>query len=154
MSNWEDYNKAFLTDSVRFLLGELLGEGISREVYVYAGNPDWVVKVEVHATSRFQNVMEYNFYQEIRWQKDLVKWIAPCERISPHGNWLLQRRTMPVTLAELKRAHPRVPVWLTDTKVGNWGRNAKGRIVCHDYGTHNAAGCMSKAMKKAGWWEE
>ena len=153
-AHWEDYNKGFLTDGIRFLLGELLGEGISREVYTYGGNPNFVVKIEVTATGRFQNVMEYNFWQEAKGCNEIMKWIAPCIRISAHGNFLLQERTMPVTLAELQKRHKRIPIWLSDMKDTNWGRLPNGKIVCHDYGTHLAVPSMRTATKKAVWWED
>ena len=154
MSNWEDYNKAFLTDCVRFILGKRLGSGISREVYVYKGNPAFVIKVATEADDRFQNVIEYNFWDETRLCSEIAKWIAPCARISPHGNWLIQQRTMPVSLAELKKRYKRVPVFLFDLKVDNWGKLPNGKIVCHDYGTHGAIQSMRTATKKADWWED
>ena len=153
-TQWESYNKSFLTDGIRFICGEELGHGISREVFVYLGNPDFVIKVEVNTTDRFQNVMEFNFWQDACDCSEIMKWIAPCVRISPHGNWLLQARTMPVSLAEIKRRHKRIPIWLTDSKVGNWGKLPNGKIVCHDYGTHLAVPSMRASTKKADWWEQ
>ncbi len=153
MSNWEDYNKAFLTDGIRFILGQRLGNGISREVYVYRGNADFVIKVEVDATDLFQNIEEYRFWQDAQGCKEITRWLAPCVRISPHGNWMIQERTMPVTLKELKKKLPRIPVFLTDCKDTNWGRLGNGRIVCHDYGTHQATRSMRAATKKADWWD-
>ncbi len=153
MNQWEDYNKSFLTDGIRFMCGELLGDGISREVFVYRGNANFVVKVEINTTARFQNVMEYNFWQDAKGCSEIMKWIAPCVRISPYGNWMIQERTMPVTLAELRKRHKRIPVWLSDSKDTNWGRLPNGKIVCHDYGIHLAVPSMRAAMKKADWWE-
>lgn len=151
--NWEDYNKAFLTDGVRFILGDRLGDGISREVYVYRGNTNFVIKVEVNATDLFQNIMEYRFFQDAQGCKELTKWLAPCVRISPHGNWMIQERTMPVGLPELKRKYKRVPIFLHDLKDTNWGKLPNGRIVCHDYGTHGAVPSMRATTKKAAWWD-
>ena len=151
-TQWETYNKSFLTDGIRFMCGEELGSGISREVFVYLGNPEYVIKAEVNTTDRFQNVMEYNFWQDACGCNEILKWIAPCIRISPHGNWLLQARTMPVSHAEIKKRHKRIPVWLTDCKVTNWGKLPNGKIVCHDYGTHLAVPSMRATTKKANWW--
>ncbi|KKK94137.1 hypothetical protein LCGC14_2685850 [marine sediment metagenome] len=152
-ANWEDYNKAFLTDCLRFILGQRLGNGVSREVYVYRGNSAFVIKVETEATEMFQNVMEYKFWQDAQGCKEIMKWLAPCCRISPHGNYMIQERTMPVSLAELRRKYKRVPIFLSDLKDTNWGRLPNGRIVCHDYGTHLAASSMRTATRKADWWD-
>ena len=153
MSQWEDYQKGFLADGLRFILGQRLGNGISREVYVYRGNESFVIKVEVDATDLFQNVLEYRFWQDSQGCKELTKWLAPCIRISPHGNYMIQERTMPVSIAELRRKHKRVPIFLHDLKDTNWGRLGNGRIVCHDYGTHGAVQAMRAATKKAVWWD-
>ncbi len=151
--HWEDYNKAFLTDGIRFLCGKLLGTGCSREVYEYGGNGEFVVKIEVNSSDMFQNVMEYNFWQDTRAHPSMQKWIAPCLRISPHGIYMIQERTTPVTLKELEKRIKKVPVWCADLKVSNWGKLPNGRIVCHDYGTHAAAGHASQRLQKAHWWD-
>lgn len=153
MLNWEDYNKGFLADGIRFILGERLGSGISREVYVYRGNSNFVIKVETECTDRFQNIIEYTFWDQSHGCKEISKWLAPCVRISPHGMWMIQERTMPVSLKELKRKYPRVPIFLSDLKDTNWGKLPNGRIVCHDYGTHGATQSMRTAWKKADWWD-
>lgn len=150
---WEDYNKSFLCDGLRFICGEQLGNGINREVFIYRGNDKFVIKVETQASDRFQNVIEYNFYQQADGCKEIQRWLAPSIRISPHGNWMIQERTMPVTLEELKKKLPRIPIYLTDCKNTNWGRLPNGKIVCHDYGTHLAVRSMRTATHKADWWD-
>ncbi len=153
MSNWEEYNKAFLTDGIRFLIGRKLGGGCTREVYVYAGNEDFVVKIETESSDMFQNVIEYDLWKDAQHHPDMRKWLAPCIRISPHGNYMIQERTMPVTLKELKKRIKMVPVWCADLKDANWGRLPNGRIVCHDYGTHGANRFTSQRLQKAHWWD-
>ena len=135
------------------MIGKELGSGMNREVYEYGGNPQFVVKIEVNPNGYFQNVMEYNFWDAVRDAPDMLKWIAPCVRISPHGNYLIQERTMPVTLKELQKKLPKVPTYLSDFKEPNWGRLPNGRIVCHDYGTHRAVGACSTKLVKAHWWD-
>lgn len=152
MKEWEEYHKSFLTEALRFLTGEYLGEGINREVYEYGGNSDFVVKIETANNTRFQNIMEYNFWQECRDLKWALRWIAPCIRISPNGSFLLQERTMPVAIEELRKKLPKVPVWLTDCKASNWGRLPNGRIVCHDYGTNmSMVSGLTRKMWLAKW---
>lgn len=151
--DWSDYNKAFLTDGLRFLIGKKLGQGLNREVYEYAGNGEYVVKIETNANSYFQNVEEYNFWDAVRDAPTMLRWIAPCVRISPHGNFLIMERTTPVTLKVLEKKLPRVPFYMTDLKESNWGRLPNGKIVCHDYGTHRAVGACSTRLVKAHWWD-
>ena len=61
--------------------------------------------------------------------KEAKQWLAPCVSISPCGSVLIQRRTLPVTKAQLPS---KVPAWLTDFKLANWGM-LDGKVVCHDY---------------------
>lgn len=153
--DWETYQRGFLAEGVRFLCGQFLGSGISRAVYEYGGNADYVVKVEIKDTGRFQNSVEWNMWHEVEGKcKQAERWLAPCIRISPNAIYMIQIRTMPLSLVEIKKKVPKVPIWLCDTKVGNWGRLPNGKIVCHDYGTHQTTqhGINGK-MKKADWWE-
>lgn len=139
-------------DGLTLMVGKLLGSGMSREVYEYQPNPtDTVVKVETSVC--FQNVKEWLVWKAVKDAKVHARWLAPCIRISDYGGWLMMARTRPVTLDELKRELPRVPTFLTDLKVGNWGRLGK-RIVCHDYGTSLITeNGLSTRMKRANWWE-
>jgi hypothetical protein len=119
----------------------------------------WVVKFE-YAKGYFQNVYEYRIWERVNTHgrppscdiEKLQKWLAPVAHISDCGMWMLQRKTMPVTITELKRRLPKIPVWLTDTKADNWGKIGT-RIVCHDYGTAlvNDYG-LSTRLKRADWY--
>jgi len=154
ITQWETYNKSFLCDGIRFMCGEQLGKGISREVFIYMRNQEYVVKIEVEARDIFQNVQEYMFWEDAKGCKDISRWLAPCIRISPHGNFMLQERTSPLTMKELNKKCPKIPIFLSDTKIGNWGRLPNGKIVCHDYGTHLAVQSMRRSpLKKADWWD-
>lgn len=137
-------------DALTLLCGERLGDGISRAVFACAVNPEWVVKVCHTGDTRFQNQYEWRVWHNAQEAPDVKKWLAPCLHISQAGNFLVQRRTTPVKLDELRKLLPRVPAYLTDLKVGNWGRIGK-RIVCHDYGT--ALMHLPTGTKKADWWE-
>ncbi len=153
IGGWEMYQRGFLAESVRFLTGKYLGKGISREVYEYGGNTEFVVKIEVEGNYIFQNAMEYNFWEECKIHKWAARWLAPCIRISANGNFMIQERTMPVTLTELEKKLPQIPVWLTDCKADNWGRLPNGKIVCHDYGTNLSMGNgLNRKMHKADWY--
>lgn len=142
-------------DALTLLCGPLLGTGQGREVYASPLDPTLVVKLEtVGERQKFQNHAEWIVWEAVREQPALARWFAPCVAISYAGLWLLQRRTTPVTLAELRKALPRVPACFTDLKVSNWGR-LEGRLVCHDYGTAmTTERGLTTRTRRADWWEE
>lgn len=124
-----------------------LGSGQYRIVYGLRHLPDLVVKVEKEEGC-FHNIREWDTWQTVQYQKTRAQWLAPCVAISPCGLFLLQKRTTPVTLKELPE---KVPAFLTDRKVGNFGRIDR-RIVCHDYAFTIVD--LSVRMVKAKWWRE
>lgn len=132
-------------EALSMMLGEKLGAGCSREVYVNRLNPVQVVKVQL--SLGFQNVQEWLIWKEVEDKPELAKWFAPCDHISPDGNLLIQRRT-----EHPKIAYPeQVPRFFTDLKLTNWGE-LDGRIVCHDYALLARYYSMTKHMRKADWW--
>lgn len=146
-------------EMVRFMCGKELGRGISRTVFEYAFDPKFVLKIE-HNQHRNQNASEYIFWDHIcdlpKAQKQIVQpWFARVAWCSSTNSILMQERTQPVTLDELRANVPKVPMFLSDLKVGNWGRIGK-RYVCHDYGTALIAehGLYAGAkLRRADWWE-
>jgi hypothetical protein len=135
-------------DAMTLVCGELLGTGAARQVYVCAFDPTWVVKLDT-SRGKFQNVREWAVWQNFKESAADKKWLAPVGCISDSGHWLMQRRTTPVSLIELRRLAPRVPKYFTDLKSANWGL-LDGVVVCHDYGMslHEVA----SGTKKAEWW--
>lgn len=111
------------------LLGDKIGEGYTRKVYVCRLDQEYVVKVEP-AGRAFQNVEEWRAWE---WSVGTpkAKWLAPCKFISPCGLLLIQRRVTPMRAGERPR---KIPDWLTDLKPENFG-HMDGRIVACDYGT-------------------
>lgn len=148
----QDLANVQFQDALTLLCGEYIGAGISRQVYVCAFNPEWVVKVEV-GLGCYQNIKEWLVWKAIKEVKRMSDAFAPCHHISDSGTFMIQSRTRPLTLAELRKTMPRAHACFTDFKVGNWG-NLNGKIVCHDYGTclitENG---MTARTKKADWWE-
>ncbi len=131
-------------------LGERLGAGAYRTVFVHRSNPDVVVKIEPHQGG-FANVVEWKLWSYCQFHA-INQWLAPCVSISDCGRVLIQARTSPVEIADLPEA---VPIWMTDLKPANWGRLANGLIVCHDYAANliwNAA--MTKRLKRADWTQD
>ena len=114
-------------DLIRTLLGDKLGDGVSRQVFRLAFRPDLVVKVE-DRSQHFQNAMEWEVWRTVA-GTPWAKWFAPCEEISPCGCVLIQHATVPLRDGELP---DQLPNFFTDLKPGNFGRIGK-QIVAHDY---------------------
>lgn len=142
----KDWGDVVLHDFVELFCGEKLGEGVGREVYVYALDETKVIKVETTAHS-FQNITEWQVWQEVQ-HTQYAKWFAPCHWISPCGIVLIQSRTQPV-----KKPPEKIPNFFTDLKAENYGR-LKGRFVCHDYGLNLlvANGLGRVRMRKWEFW--
>lgn len=139
-------NDATYYDAFNLLCGEKLGEGLHRTVFECKLRPELVVKVENSDLRYFANVMEQKFWDDHKDYLAVAKWLAPCEYLSPDGRILLQRRAIPVSEKDLPRS---IPAFITDTKVGNFGRIGKS-IVCVDYAL--TIPNPSTRMRKANWW--
>jgi len=117
-------------DAFDLLCGEKLGEGIHRAVYECKLRPDLVVKVEYGDMRHFANVFEQQFWDTNSQYKEVSRWLAPCEFLSPDGRLLLQRRCDPVP--QHRKMPDMLPGFLTDHKRSNFGL-LHGRLVCVDY---------------------
>lgn len=133
-----------LTEAVRFLCGEYLGRGVEREVYVCSLMPGHVVKIAL-GTNYKQNVHELALWEAAR-GTPVERFLAPCFRLSEHGNWLIQRQTTPLGPGDEKKLG-RVPELMTDLKPSNFGW-LDGRIVCHDYGI--SAMTLGRGVRRLG----
>lgn len=135
-------------DTIAMLLGERLGSGIGREVYVFALDETKVIKLE-NGSRSFQNMLEWELWQSLE-DTPHAKWLAPCRHISPTGIVLIQDRTEPLRKGDGPKLMPR---WLCDFKLENYGK-LNGRTVCHDYGWRwiLRAG-VDKRMSKVKWTE-
>jgi hypothetical protein len=111
------------------ICGDKLGEGMSREVFVYRPDHRFVIKFE-NGARMFQNLVEWEAWSFLKGTKR-ARWFAPCHDISSAGSILIQERARPLIAKEnlLK-----VPKFLTDIKRDNFGV-IDGKIVCFDYGT-------------------
>jgi hypothetical protein len=126
-----EFSQRVTIDLHEMFLGERLGGGLSREVFVYQLNPKWVVKIETGA-NHFQNVNEYKVWQMVKgtWAESLF---APVHYISPLGTALIMDRTREGNPKTDKRFPKKVPEFLADARGCNWGL-LRGRWVLHDYG--------------------
>lgn len=135
-------------DLVDCLLGEQLGAGVYRSVFVFNINPEKVIKVEPLNTQC--NVQEYLAWNQIQhltgpleWVKD---WFAPVHWISPNGRVLCMARTDPYST---KKKPAEIPKFLWDVKEENFGW-LNGKYVCHDYGSIYAFMDFKKGFQKVG----
>jgi hypothetical protein len=130
-------------------LGDKLGEGIAREVYINALTPTHVIKIE-HGAHSYQNTAEWLFWDAVKYRPALAKWFAPCHFLSPCGGVLIQERVSPLPD---KRKPNLMPAFFCDFKKENYGLY-KGRIVACDYGLLSLPlSNLSLKMHKAKWWE-
>lgn len=113
------------------LIGDFIGEGISRKTYSCPLNREWVVKVS-DPQAYNQNMLEWMIWDECHTHMlDVREWLAPCHFISNGGHVMIQQRTAPVTPCLMPK---KVPYFLnSDLKTDNWGL-IDGKPVCHDYG--------------------
>lgn len=140
--------KHYATEFDSLVCGRRLGRGESRVVYSSAIDKSLVFKFE-RAKHSFHNVCEWEAWQQYKHIPTIAKWLAPCVAISPCGTILLQERTTP-----LQNAPDKLPAFLCDTKMSNYGTLGKGknqRVVCHDYGFLITIKPKS-GMKKVNWW--
>lgn len=130
------------------LCGDLISEGSSRTVFTCPLLPEYVVKVEPEPWG-FQNMNEWIVWSRVR-DTPAARPFARCLSISPNGRILLQEKTRPAALSDYPEL---MPVFFTDLKRSNWGLNAAGLFVCHDYGVNQIVeyGTTTKRVKKAFW---
>lgn len=134
-------------DFIDFFLGDYLGGGVSREVFISKQNPNHVIKIE--RGSQNANVLEWEAWWRVQYYKPLAKWFAPCLRLSHDGRILEM-----IKCKEPKEGfvYPKkVPIIFTDIQPRNWGM-LKGKFVCFDYAFHlMMEKAMTTKMKKVKW---
>jgi hypothetical protein len=143
----ENFQTTISRDLYEIFVGDKISSGSARTVFAHRMDDSLVIKFETAAQS-FQNVMEWEFWQDVQFIPAVAKWLAPCVSISPCGCVLIQQRVRPVRQDELPK---QIPTFLTDTKVQNFGRFEK-RIVACDYALTNMN--PSTKLRKAKWWGE
>ena len=130
-------------DLIDLLCSDLLGEGISRKVFLCSLNPDWVVKIETDDNT-FQNLVEWKVWLNSQGSKSLSKWLSPYHYFNNSGKILIQSKTIPIRKSDIP---DRVPHFFNDEKFENYGI-LNGQFVCHDYGTLGFVEGMSKRLVK------
>lgn len=127
-----------MTGCVDLVLGALLGKGISRTVYQCRLDPGLVIKLEDPAEKRFQNVTEWQTWDEASELHAARDWLAEPKWISENGLVLFMETTCKFNdTGKSWKVPERVPLFLSDLKSENFGwvhRRRKWLFVCHDYG--------------------
>lgn len=140
-------SKTIQLDMYDCILGKELGRGMSRIVYQHRTDPTLVVKVETEGGS-FQNVKEAEIWFEVE-HTPFKRWFAPVVYVSGCGSVIIQKKCEPI---EKKRYPKKLPIFLTDTKYGNYGM-LDGKFVCFDYGSIAFTMDWKNKLKKVDWWE-
>lgn len=133
-------------DFFHLITGAILGAGEFRIVYEHRHRDDLVLKFEPNSQS-FQNIAEWDFWNDNKNNKRVARWLAPCEFISPCGIILAMKKTAKPELSDYPNT---VPEFLTDLKRRNFGM-LDGKLVAHDYGLYNVN--TPTKRKKASWWD-
>lgn len=140
-------SKETFEDCFNLLCGEMIGDGIHRDVFECRIDPTLVVKVENDGDWRyFANVHEMKFWNDHEDSPKIARWLAPCKWLSPEGKVLLQRRVQPIRDSDELPA--KLPAFLNDVKRENYGW-LDGKLVCFDYAMWKAT--PSLIPKKADW---
>lgn len=127
--------------------GELIGNGLNRDVYALKFNPDYVVKIQ--RTQSFDNIIEWQVWLAVSYS-DLNEWFAPCIIINETGTVLVQKRVR----AKMKKFYPKkLPVFFTDFKYANYGFIGD-QFVCCDYaGVLDRLFYLDKGnLRNVRWW--
>ena len=130
-------------------LGDVIGRGISRNVYAHRQDPTLVIKHE--SGDGFANQIEWNVWNIVK-ETPWKKWFAPCVDISPCGLWLIQKK---VEFPSHEKYPAKMPYFFTDFKYSNYGRIGKQWVAC-DYGDLSVliSHGLTNKLKKAHWWKE
>ena len=133
-----NFNDIVMNDLCSSLLGEKLGTGSARDVYVLSYDTSKVVKIAKDGGR--QNILEYETWCSVQYSDYHSKWFAPCVWISDGGNVLIQERAVPIIPPKLDKDYKvmidkipdKIPNYFTDIKLTNFGF-IDGRFCCVDY---------------------
>lgn len=123
-----EWSEPIYSEFAHFMLGDVLGSGMSRKVYQHPFDRTKVIKVE-NSASHFQNVLEWRIWQDFQFYEKVKKWLAPCHAISHNGTFLIMEKADDIPN---ERKIETLPAFLTDHKRSNFGL-IKGQIVARDY---------------------
>lgn len=132
-----------------FILGDRIGQGVGREVFVDRLHPTQVFKLENRGT---QNWHEYEVWWAVKGTK-WEPWFAPVRWLSCYGRVLVQARTRQPMVGRKAPPFPsEIPGFMDDVKPDNMGIY-RGRWVFHDYGYTNVLKLGLAEAKMVPWPE-
>ena len=123
-----------VTDGLLSLLvGDFIGSGVSRDVYINPLNNKQVVKIAKNVLGVVSNTKEFDLWGEVsgfrgnlQWVKD---WFCPVVHISDNGSVLIMERTFE---RPTRKFPDEVPDFMSDVCNLNFGWLGS-KFVCHDY---------------------
>lgn len=144
-------NHMINVELISTLIGKKIGEGGSREVFEYAPDPKYVIKLEYGCSdSNASEVMLWNEVMglcgDLEWVKD---WFAPILWASHNRKIIVQKRTFKTT----RKLPEKVPAFFMDVKYDNFGWIGN-KFVCHDYGCIYGFIKYEKKFKKHPWYNK
>lgn len=133
---------------------EYLSCGTFRNVFATELNPSIVLKMSKEDIGPASNLMEYTIWHEFMVMAVGKKWLAPCYEVYDDGKILTQKRLEIFTSKNDKRLPKKIPKWMVDTKVSNWGIDPDdGKPKCCDYGNLHLLKDDPWKLVDAEWWE-
>jgi len=131
-----------------YICGDLIGFGITRYVFEYKPDPEWVMKIDV--SNYFANINEWLLWGAIKDDKRYNKWYAPVKDISACGKFMLQKYCTP--LSDTDNVPKMLPINFHDIKKENFGLLDE-RVVLIDYGGQTFMDALPNKiqLKKANW---
>lgn len=103
-----------------------IARGSGRDAYEIPGHPDKVLKVS-NRQSNFSNWMEILVYEQFSERDELAEIFS----WSWSGKFLVMERLSPLLPGEISSHN--FPLYLTDRKTENYGKDASGKIKALDY---------------------
>ena len=137
------YREAF-----NLFLGEVVGRGQYRVVYLLPLNDEYVAKVDdgrSDTQAGRHNLWEWGNWWSYKDDPDVAPWLCPCHSISPDGRILIMKRAAPIRASEVPSE---LPAFVQDIKFANLGW-LNGRIVVTDYAFIKAK--CDVTMKAVDW---
>lgn len=121
-----------LNYAVKHFCGKKIGRGMYRDVYVFKGYDEFVIKIERDMRrGSFCNATEFRHYIDSAYTP-LRKWLAPCYFINETSQIMIQARCTRLIDGVKKKFPKKIPSIFTDTHVKNFGWH-NGKFVCFDY---------------------
>lgn len=150
-----DYNTEEIQSAYSLLVGERIGYGHYRTVHELRICDDKVIKFARadNDSSNRCNFIEYDLWDQYQYSENTKRWLAQCFEVNRGGNALIQEKLEIIQSKHDHRLPKRIPRFLTDTKVQNWGVDKEGNVKCCDYGTSLLLVNNPWQLTKAEWWE-